>query len=188
MPDLVHGRLRPVLVFILAGIFVFSLAAQTTNAPARNFNLIRWKHGKFLYGADYYPEAWPASQWARDARLMHVAGINFVRLGEFACIKMEPAEGQYDFAWLDRALKTLAAQGIHAVLGTPTAAPPAWLYAKYPDIAAVNRQGIPYRFGSRRDYNLLNPHFLAATRAIVTAEAEHFKNNPAVIGFQIDNE
>ncbi len=157
-------------------------------APAKRFDLIRWNHGQFIYGADYYPEAWPERQWEQDARRMQAAGINFVRLGEFAWVKMEPAEGRFDFAWLDRALQVLAAHGIRAVLGTPTAAPPAWLYAKYPDIAAVNREGIRYRFGSRRNYSLLNPHFLAATRAIVTAEAEHYKNNPAVLGFQIDNE
>src|ERR1019366_1695931 len=46
-------------------------------------------------------------------------GINFVRMGEFAWVKMEPQEGHFDFAWLDRALKVLNAHGIRAVLGTP---------------------------------------------------------------------
>lgn len=119
---------------------------------------------------------------------MQAAGINFVRMGEFAWAKMEPSEGQFNFAWLDRALQILSAHGINAVLGTPTAAPPAWLYAKYPDIEAVSKEGIRYRFGSRDDTSINDAHFLTAVRTIVTAEAEHFKNNPAVLGWQIDNE
>ena len=87
----------------------------------------------FRYGADYYPEHWPEERWATDARLMHEAGFNVVRLAEFAWSRMEPAEGQYDFAWLDRAIDVLAAQGIDVVLGTPTASPPPWLMAQHPD-------------------------------------------------------
>ncbi|HXW15659.1 MAG TPA: beta-galactosidase, partial [Terriglobia bacterium] len=108
--------------------------------------------------------------------------------GEFAWVKMEPQEGHFDFGWLDRALKVLNAHGIRAVLGTPTASPPAWLYAKYPDIAVMDAKGIRYRFGSRRNYCLHNPDFRAATVRIVTAMAEHYKDHPGVIGWQIDNE
>jgi beta-galactosidase len=101
---------------------------------------------------------------------------------------MEPQEGHFDFAWLDRALTVLNAHGIRAVLGTPTASPPAWLYEKYPDIAVMDAQGVRYRYGSRRNYCLHNPDFIAATARIVTAMAEHFKDHPGVIGWQIDNE
>ena len=114
---------------------------QQAPASAKPFDLIDWNGGKFIYGADYYPEAWPESQWEKDAIMMQEAGINFVRMGEFAWVKMEPQEGHFDFAWLDRALKVLNAHGIRAVLGTPTASPPAWLYAKYPDIAVMDAKG-----------------------------------------------
>lgn len=154
--------------------------------PAKPFDLIEWNGGKFIYGVDYYPEA--EAEWEKDSAMMQAAGINFVRVGEFAWAKMEPAEGRYDFSWLDAALKILNAHGIRAVLGTPTAAPPAWLYAKYPDIAAMDEKGIRYRFGSRRNYCLHNPNFLAATRRIVTVMAEHYKNHRGVLGLQIDNE
>jgi len=164
-------------------------AAQGQQMPAgKPFDLIEWNGGKFIYGADYYPEAWDETQWEKDATLMQEAGFNFVRLGEFAWVKMEPQEGRFDFAWLDRALKVLNAHGIRAVLGTPTASPPAWLYARYPDIAAMDAQGVRYRYGSRRNYCLHNPDFVAATTRIVTAMAEHFKDHPGVLGWQIDNE
>jgi len=180
------ARIAAAVILVLIGI-AYSLAAQQP-APSSSFDLIRLNHGQFIYGADYYPEAWNESQWNKDAEMMHAAGINFVRMGEFAWVKMEPEEGHFDFSWLDRAIRVLAAHGIRAVLGTPTAAPPAWLYAKYPDIAAMDENGVRYRFGSRRNYCLHNPHFIEATKRIVTALAEHYKDNPDVIGFQIDNE
>ncbi|MBZ5562957.1 MAG: beta-galactosidase [Acidobacteriia bacterium] len=176
------------LLMVVVSAFILlpsSLPAQQKPQP---FDLIRWNDGKFVYGVDYYPEAWDESMWEEDAAIMQAAGINFVRLAEFAWAKMEPAEGQFDFAWLDRALKVLNAHGVKAVLGTPTASPPAWLYAKYPDIAAMDENGVRYRYGSRRNYCLHSPNFLAATRRIVTAMAEHYKNHPGVLGWQIDNE
>jgi beta-galactosidase len=174
----------------LAALFVLSpLCLYSRPQPSgQPFDLIKWNGGQFVYGVDYYPEAWSESQWEKDAEMMQAAGINFVRLAEFAWVKMEPSEGHFDFAWLDRALTVLNAHGIKAVLGTPTASPPAWLMAKYPDIAAVDKNGVRYRYGSRRNYCLHNPHFLAAARAIVTAMAEHYKNHPGVLGWQIDNE
>lgn len=168
-------------------LVVPAVRAQERTA-AKPFDLIEWNGGKFLYGVDYYPEAWDESQWEKDATMMQEAGINFVRLAEFAWVKMEPREGRFNFDWLDRALKVLNAHGIKAVLGTPTASPPAWLYEKYPDIAAMDANGNRYRYGSRRNYCLHNPAFIAATRRIVTAMAEHYKDHPGVIGWQIDNE
>src|SRR5947209_3413019 len=56
--------------------------------------------------------------------------------------------------------------------------------AKASDLIAWNG----CRFGSRRNYCLHNPNFLAATRRIVTALAEHYKDHPGVLGWQIDNE
>jgi beta-galactosidase len=178
--------LPAVFCLLLSGFCLAAAAAHPQST--KPFDIIAWNKGKFLYGADYYPESWSDARLQKDARMMQAAGINFVRMGEFAWTKLEPAEGHFDFAWLDHALEVLNAHGIHAVLGTPTASPPAWLMAKYPDIAAMNKDGIRYRYGSRRNYCLHNPHFLAATRAIVTALAEHYKNHPGVLGWQIDNE
>ena len=157
-------------------------------AAAKPFDLIEWNGGKFLYGVDYYPEAWDENQWEKDATMMQEAGINFVRLAEFTWVKMEPREGHFNFDWLDRALTVLNSHGIKAVLGTPTASPPAWLYEKYPDIAVMGPNGIRYRYGSRHNVCLYNPDFIAATRRIVTAMAEHYKDHSGVIGWQIDDD
>ncbi len=140
------------------------------------------------YGADYYPEHWPRERWATDARLMHEAGINVVRLAEFAWALLEPQQGIYDFAWLDEALGVLEAEGIAVVLGTPTAAPPAWLCQGYPEIMAVNRDGHRVTFGMRRQYCPTSSTYRTLSASIARAMAEHYAGHPQVIGWQIDNE
>lgn len=142
----------------------------------------------FYFGVDYYPEHWPEERWPEDARLMAEAGFNVVRLAEFAWSKMEPQEGHSDFNWLDRAIAILAAQGIQVILGTPTASPPPWLMAKYPDLFRMREDGRPVTFGNRREYCPNNPLYHEYTRRIVTQMAEHYADHPAVIGWQIDNE
>ena len=141
-----------------------------------------------LLGVDYYPEHWPEERWSIDARLMRKAGLSVVRLAEFAWVKMEPSEGQYDWLWLDKAIETLAGEGLQVVLGTPTANPPAWLIQASPDILPVDAQGHRRNFGSRRHYCFNNQTYQSSTRSIVTAMGEHFHHNPAVIGWQLDNE
>jgi beta-galactosidase len=142
----------------------------------------------FRFGVDYYPEQWPESRWEKDARLMREAGFNVVRLAEFAWSRMEPREGQFDFAWLDASIDVLHAHGIDVVLGTPTASPPVWVMRKYPDAYRVLEDGRRVTFGSRRHYCPNHPGIRERTRAIVTAMAEHYAGHPAVIGWQIDNE
>jgi beta-galactosidase len=142
----------------------------------------------FYFGADYYPEHWPEKRWPEDARLMKEAGFNIVRLAEFAWSKMEPSEGKFDFDWLDRAIENLSTHGIKVVLGTPTASPPAWLMAKQEDLFLVEQNGVRQSYGLRREYCPSHPLYRHHTELIVNQMAEHFKENPAVIGWQIDNE
>ncbi len=181
-----RGIVRLALAALFAAVYLIPRLSAQSKPEAKSFDLVGWNGGKFVYGVDYYPEA--EGPWEDDAWMMQAAGINFVRLAEFAWAKMEPSEGKYDFSWLDSALKVLNAHGIRAVLGTSTASPPAWLMAKYPDVAAMDENGVRYRYGSRRNYCLHNPNFVAATRRIVTALAEHYKNHRGVLGWQIDNE
>ena len=141
-----------------------------------------------LIGADYYPEHWPVSRWETDAAMMEQAGLTVVRLAEFAWAKLEPEEGVYDFSWLDQALAVLSAHGIRAVLGTPTAAPPKWLMDRYEGMYNVDGYGRKRGFGSRRHYCFNSPDYQNAARRIAAAMGAHYKNHPAVLGWQIDNE
>ena len=139
-------------------------------------------------GVCYYPEHWPEEFWASDARKMREAGLQFVRIGEFAWALMEPAAGEYAWDWLDRAITTLAAEGLQIVLGTPTATPPAWLTAAEPDVLRVGADGRRLAHGGRRQACLANGRYRELSRGIVTALAERYGQHPAVAAWQIDNE
>jgi beta-galactosidase len=116
------------------------------------------------------------------------AGFTVVRMGEFAWSTLEPAEGEFRSGWLDRAIDLLSKAGIVTVLGTPTAAPPAWLVAQYPDLMAVDEGGRRVQFGNRCHYCVNSPEFRIAVRRIVAMMGERFGQNRHVIGWQLDNE
>ncbi|MEP6895383.1 MAG: beta-galactosidase [Chloroflexota bacterium] len=139
-------------------------------------------------GSAYYPEHWDEKHWANDIRLMQEAGFTVARMAEFAWSTLEPSAGKFNFDWLDRAITQLAEAGMVSVLGTPSAAPPAWLVAQYPDMLAVDENGRRVQFGNRCHYCVNSPEFYVATQRMVTAMAERFGSNPNVIGWQIDNE
>ena len=139
-------------------------------------------------GSSYYPEHWDETYWANDIRLMKEAGFTVARMAEFAWSTMEPAAGEFNFDWLGYAIAQLATAGIASVLGTPTAAPPAWLVQQHPDMLAVDENGQRVQFGNRCHYCVNSPELHFATRRIVSAMAECFGKNPHIIGWQLDNE
>jgi beta-galactosidase len=143
---------------------------------------------RFVFGVDYYPEHWPRSRWDRDAELMAELGFNVVRLAEFSWGKIEPKDGIYEFEWLDEAINILARKGIKTVIGTPTAAPPPWIIKKHPDILRMDANGVRSPAGTRRNYCPNNPNYISYTKRIVEKMVRRYKDNPNVIGWQIDNE
>ncbi len=144
--------------------------------------------GTVLLGAAWYPEQWPESRWEQDLKLMEAAHIRFVRVGEFAWSTMEPAEGRYELDWLERAVNLAARHGMKVVIGTPTAAPPAWLTSKYPDTLRTEENGQRAKHGNRIHFSFASQRYREFCRRIAERMAERFGKNPAVIGWQIDNE
>ncbi len=140
------------------------------------------------FGVCYYPEHWPEARWATDARLMGEAGLEIVRIGEFAWAKMEPEDARYDWDWLDRAITTLADAGLQVVLGTPTATPPAWLTRAHPDILRVDAAGLRRNHGTRRHTCPNSPTYRRYSQRIVAAVSARYSADPRIIGWQIDNE
>ena len=156
-----------------------SLTAQGTNYPSKP---------PVLLGAAWYPEQWPESQWGPDLDRMEAAHIHLVRVGEFAWSTMEPTEGDWHWAWLDKAIKMAAAHHIVVVLGTPTAAPPAWLTEKYPETLRVNNEGVRDEHGNRQQFSFSDPKYRELARDVAMRMAERYGHNPDVVGWQIDNE
>ena len=139
-------------------------------------------------GTAWYPEQWPEARWDADLALMEKAGVRFARIGEFAWSKMEPTEGQYDLDWVERAVRAAEKHHIAIVLGTPSAAPPAWLTQTYPETLRVMEDGLRDQHGNRQQFDWSSPKYRALARSMAERMAERFGHDPNVIGWQIDNE
>lgn len=139
-------------------------------------------------GAAYYPEDWPIEQIDADIALMKEAGMNVMRIGEFAWSRMEPKEGVFDFDWLHLVVEKLGEAGIAVIMGTPTCTPPAWLTERYPEILFVRDDIGVAMHGSRRHACPNSPVYREHCTRIVTRLAEEFGKDERIIGWQIDNE
>src|SRR5438477_7706992 len=172
-------RLKVVLQLTVTTIFFLATALYCQTAPPAP---------PIMLGAAWYPQQRPESRWGEDLTLMQQAGVHMVRVGEFAWSRMEPEEGQYDLDWLDHAVTAAAKHGIYTVLGTPTAAPPAWLTQKYPETLRIDEEGHRAEHGNRQQFNFANTKYREMARRIAEQMAKRFGHNPFVLGWQIDNE
>ena len=143
---------------------------------------------KRALGTCYYPEHWPEAQWADDARRMAELGLSVVRIGEFSWSWLEPEPGDLRFDWLDRAFETLGAAGLSIVLGTPTATPPRWMLDRHPDMLAVDAEGRPRGFGSRRHYCFSHMGYRREATRIAELLAKRYGRHPHLVAWQTDNE
>jgi beta-galactosidase len=157
-----------------------------------------------LYGASYYHEYMPYERLDKDVELMQKAGITVIRLGESTWSSWEPRDGEFQFAWMERILDRLHKAGIKVILGTPTYSIPTWLYKKHPDILVTHfgtapplsdpySQSYPSSippgaYGPRQNMDLTHPEYRKHAERIIRAVVGHFKDHPAIIGFQVDNE
>src|SRR5256885_4682207 len=183
------------LLFVLVGT-----ASWSQKAPA----FAPDQMDSILYGAAYYPEYMPDDRLDKDVDLMQKAGITVVRVGESTWSSWEPRDGEFQFAWMQRVLDRLHQAGIKAILGTPTYSIPTWLYKEHPEIAVTHNStvprlndpydptypnsGTPGFYGPRQHYDFLNPYFRQHAERVIRQIVSHFKDHPAVIGYQIDNE
>ncbi|WP_336603971.1 beta-galactosidase [Agromyces seonyuensis] len=140
------------------------------------------------YGGDYNPEQWPREVWDEDVRLMREAGVNLVSVGIFSWALIETDEHVFDFAWLDELLDLLHANGIAVDLGTPTAAPPAWFWTKYPEARPLQRDGRLHGPGSRGMASHSSPAYREAIVRIASALADRYADHPAVVLWHVHNE
>lgn len=142
----------------------------------------------FLFGAPYYPEHWSEEDRELDPHRMKAAGVNTIRMAEFAWDVMEPAREQFDFSLFDQTIAEMGEHGIDTILCTPTATPPRWLTAGKPEWMRVTADGVRMEHGNRQHVCTNNPDFRAESRRVTRAMAEHFCEQDHVIGWQTDNE
>ena len=101
---------------------------------------------------------------------------------------MEKTEGQFDFSLFDHVIQRAKARGLQLVMGTPTATIPAWLAKKHPDILSRFEDGQPRCFGGRHVYCFNSRELYAYSERIIRAQARHYKDESAIVAWQIDNE
>jgi beta-galactosidase len=140
------------------------------------------------YGVQYYPEQWPEERWPIDAAMMQRAGVNTVRMGEFAWSAYEPREGEIHFEWMDKAIQLLNQHGIQVILCTCSRTPPPWVFKKYPGVLNAGEDHHTLNYGKRYTIGLAHPEFIALAERIDRAVIEHYADHPGITGWQIDNE
>jgi beta-galactosidase len=162
--------------------------AQKPVAPPAGPNL---DFPTVLYGAAYYNEYMPGDQAARldkDVALMKAAGLSVVRMGESTWSLWEPEDGQFDYAWMDRTVDAMGKAGIKVILGTPTYSIPAWMAHQHPEILARRLGGGESSYGMRQNMDTDSPAYRFYAERLIRHMVAHYKDNPNVIGWQLDNE
>lgn len=143
---------------------------------------------KLYHGAAWYPELWEEAVLEQDMALMKEAGINVVRIGEFAWAAMEPVEGEIDLSFFVRVIERLYENGIETVLCTPTPTPPVWLTHGHPERSYVDADGRVMGHGSRQHICTNNAYFREKAAIITEHIAKAAGRLPGLIAWQIDNE
>jgi len=180
---------------------VLSLAvaapAQQTATPGPDISF-----PTVLYGAAYYneymPQDMPGGQAARldkDVALMKAAGLNVVRMGESTWSLWEPEDGRFEYAWMDRVVNAMGKAGIKVILGTPTYSIPAWMAHQHPEIFAeripagmFGGKPVASTYGLRQNMDTDSPAYRFYAERLIRHIVAHYKDNPTVIGWQLDNE
>lgn len=142
-----------------------------------------------VFGVYYYPEHWPEDQWERDIKGIAELGFDFVHLAEFAWARMEPEDGKFDFAWLDRVIDFADKSGLRVLMSTPSPCPPAWLAVKHPEILAMDETGRRlHHNGGRLNGSLANPIYKKYVARIADELGKRYAKDPRISGWQIGNE
>ena len=186
---------RPHINAVIAAFLVAAFAmlcspsaAQPNKADPPGFSTI-------LYGAAYYQEYMPYDRLDKDVAMMKAAGLTVVRMGESTWSLWEPKDGIFEYAWMDRVVAAMGKAGIKVILGTPTYSIPAWMAHKHPEILArrmndspLGGPGIQNTYGMRQNMDTDAKAYRFYAERLICNIVAHYKNNPTVIGWQIDNE
>ncbi len=187
-------------LIVVASISLLAIAAiaQRAQSDAATPAQKTLEFPTVLYGAAYYNEYMPGDQDAqlqKDIAMMKAAGLNVVRMGESTWSLWEPEDGRFEYAWMDRVVDAMGKAGIKVILGTPTYSIPAWMAHRHPEILADRITGghfggptAPAQYGIRQNMDTDSPAYRFYAERLIRHIVAHYKDNPTVIGWQLDNE
>jgi beta-galactosidase len=167
------------------------IALLLANAP-----LVAADLPAFPYGAVYFRKSNPPEQdWARDHQTAARVGMNTFRHW-FMWGAIEVAPGQYDWRDYDRMMDLAAQNGIRVVIAEFVTSAPEWMFRKFPharyrasDGSIENSTiGGSSATGGFPGLCLDNSEVRAAAEKFLTALVEHYRNHPALLGYDLWNE
>ena len=150
----------------------------------------------FPYGAVYFRKSNPPEQdWARDHQTAARIGMNTFRHW-FMWGAIETAPGKYDWRDYDRMMDLAAQNGIKVVIAELITSAPEWAFRKYAyaryrasDGSTLNSSiGGSSATGGFPGLCLDNPEVRAAAERFLIRLVEHYRNHPALSGYDLWNE
>ena len=150
----------------------------------------------FPYGAVYFRKTNPPeTDWARDHQTAAQVGMNIFRHW-FMWSAIEVAPGKYDWSDYDRMMDLAAKNGIKVVLEELVGCAPEWAFRKYPHARYLGSDGFVVdstvsessATGGFPGLCLDNPDVQALAQTFLVALVEHFRDHPALFGYDIWNE
>ena len=143
---------------------------------------------KMLYGGDYNPEQWDEAVWEEDMRMFRLAGIDCVTLNVFSWAALQSDEVTYHFERLDKIMELVRKNNLKVVLATSTAAHPAWMAKKYPEVLRTEFNGMKRKFGSRHNSCPNSPVYQKYSVALARKLAERYGTYDNIAAWHISNE
>jgi beta-galactosidase len=140
------------------------------------------------YGGDYNPEQWPQAIWDEDIQLMQQSHYEVATVGVFSWVSLQPEENRFTFGWLDTLLEKLTHAGRKVCLATPSAAQPAWMSQRYPDVLRVDAAGQRVHHGWRVNYCPTSPNYRRLAVQMAQKLAERYHQHPALVAWHVSNE
>jgi beta-galactosidase len=146
------------------------------------------KINKIVYGGDYNPEQWREDIWEEDMHLFALAGIDIVTLNVFSWALLQPDEETYNFDILDKIMDLVKFHGLKVCLATSTAAHPAWMAKKYPDILRTEFNGLKRKFGGRHNSCPNSATYQKFSVALSKELATRYQDYDNIVAWHISNE
>ena len=146
------------------------------------------KFRRILYGGDYNPNQWAREVWHEDMKVFKDARINSATINVFSWAKLQPGEDVYDFSELDEIIDMLSREGYDIVLATSTAALPAWMVKRYPEVARTDYEGRRHKFGQRHNACPNSLVYQKYAKALAGKLAERYGENEHIACWHINNE
>jgi beta-galactosidase len=140
------------------------------------------------HGGDYNPEQWSPETWDDDVALMQQSHFNVATVGVFSWVALQPDEETFTFDWLDTVLDKLHAAGRYVCLATPSAAQPAWMSQRYPDVLRAGDSGRRNHHAARVNFCPNSPNYRRLIGQMAARLAERYGDHPALVAWHVANE